>query len=135
YEIKPRSGPPFVKADPLGFAAEVRPATASAVHPLGRYDWLDDEWLERRRTANAVTSPMSIYEVHLGSWRWREDRPMTYRELAEELPRYVAELGFTHVELLPVMEHPYDPSWGYQVTGYYAPTSRFGSPDDFKFLI
>ncbi|MEX0599498.1 MAG: 1,4-alpha-glucan branching protein GlgB, partial [Rhodothermales bacterium] len=135
YEIKPRSGPPFVKADPLGFRSEVRPATASVVHALGRYDWADDEWIERRKSARAASEPMSVYEVHLGSWRWHDDRPSTYRELAESLPDYVAEMGFTHIELLPVMEHPYDPSWGYQVTGYFAPTSRFGTPDDFKFLI
>ncbi|MQA88633.1 MAG: 1,4-alpha-glucan branching protein GlgB [Gemmatimonas sp.] len=135
YEIKPRSGPLFVKADPVGFATEVRPATASVVHALGEFDWDDEDWMERRKASNAALEPMSIYEVHLGSWRWREDRPMTYRELADELPAYVSDLGFTHVEFLPVMEHPYDPSWGYQVIGYYAPTSRYGSPDDFKHLI
>lgn len=135
YEIKPRFGPPFVKADPVGFRSEVRPATASVVHELGRHEWSDEEWMSERRKVTAWNSPMSIYEVHLGSWRWNGDRPMTYRELAESLPDYVAEMGFTHVEFLPVMEHPYDPSWGYQVTGYYAPTSRFGTPDDFKFLV
>jgi 1,4-alpha-glucan branching enzyme len=135
YEIKPRSGPPFVKADPVGFRAEVRPATASVVHELGRYDWSDADWIERRRAANVAVEPMSIYEVHLGSWRWVDGRPLTYRELARSLPDYVSEMGFTHVELLPVMEHPYDPSWGYQVTGYFAPTSRFGDPDDFKHLV
>jgi len=135
YEIKPRYGPPFVKADPVGFRSEVRPATASVVHELGRYEWGDEDWLERRRLMKAADAPMSIYEVHLGSWRWRDDRPMTYLELAEELPAYVTEMGFTHVEFLPVMEHPFDPSWGYQVTGYYAPTSRFGTPDEFKLLV
>ncbi len=135
YEIKPRHGAPFVKADPVGFRSEVRPATASVVHELGRYEWADDDWLERRRQVAAADAPMSIYEIHLGSWRWIDDRPMTYHELADYLPDYVEEMGFTHVELLPVMEHPFDPSWGYQVTGYFAPTSRFGDPDGFKFLV
>ena len=135
YEIKPRHGAPFLKADPVGFRSEVRPATASVVHDIGRYEWSDQEWLERRARANAVREPMLTYEVHLGSWRWVDDRPLTYLEMAEQLPAYLEEMGFTHVELLPVMEHPYDPSWGYQVTGYFAPTSRFGSPDDFKHLV
>ncbi|MEX2583532.1 MAG: 1,4-alpha-glucan branching protein GlgB [Gemmatimonadota bacterium] len=135
FEIKPKSGPPFVKSDPVGFGAEVRPATASVVHALGQYEWGDDEWIAKRRSSNATAEPMSVYEIHLGSWRWRDERPMTYRELADDLPDYLEDLGFTHVELMPVMEHPYDPSWGYQVTGYFAPTSRFGNPDDFKYLI
>jgi len=135
YEIKPRSGPPFVKADPVGFRAEVRPATASVVHTLGGYDWLDEEWLQQRRRYSVAHEPMSVYEVHLGSWRRDGDRPLSYQELARCLPDYVVQMGFTHVELLPVMEHPYDPSWGYQVTGYFAPTSRLGSPNDFKELV
>ncbi len=135
YEIKPRSGPPFVKADPVAFRTEVRPATASCVHTLSGYDWGDDAWMEARKGTDPVAGPMSIYEMHLGSWRWRDDRPLTYREIAEELPEYLSEIGYTHVEFMPVMEHPYDPSWGYQVTGYFAPTSRFGSPDDFRYLV
>jgi 1,4-alpha-glucan branching enzyme len=135
YEIKPRSGPPFVKTDPVGFRTEVRPATASVVHALGRYEWGDADWLARRRTLSPASSPMSIYEVHLGSWQWGEHGPLDYRQLAGRLSDYVADMGFTHVEMMPVMEHPYDPSWGYQVTGYFAPTSRFGSPDDFKYLV
>ena len=135
YEIKPRNGAPFLKADPVGFQSEVRPATASVVHDLDVYQWGDHEWMASRGKKDATHEPMLVYEVHLGSWQWRDDRPMTYRELAEELPRYVSDMGFTHVEFLPVMEHPYDPSWGYQVTGYFAPTSRFGSPDDFKYLV
>src|SRR5690606_23441823 len=114
------------------FYAEVRPATASVVHDLGGYRWSDEEWLRSRGERDAAREPMLVYEVHLGSWRWQDDRPLSYREMAEQLPAYVAEMGFTHVEFLPVMEHPYDPSWGYQVTGYFAPTSRFGTPDDFK---
>ncbi|MDR0788016.1 MAG: 1,4-alpha-glucan branching protein GlgB [Gemmatimonadota bacterium] len=135
YEIKPRHGAPFVKADPVAFRTEVRPATASIVHELGCHAWGDEDWMERRRLVDAAAAPMSIYEIHLGSWRWKDNRPMTYLELAEQLPAYIAEMGFTHVEFLPVMEHPFDPSWGYQVTGYYAPTSRFGTPDEFKHLV
>jgi 1,4-alpha-glucan branching enzyme len=135
YEIVPREGEPFLKSDPVAFRTELRPATASVVHRLDRYEWGDAEWMEGRSSYDARQAPMSIYEVHPGSWRWVDGRPMTYRELAEHLPQYLVEMGFTHVELLPVMEHPYDPSWGYQVTGYFAPTSRFGTPDDFKFLV
>jgi 1,4-alpha-glucan branching enzyme len=139
YEIKPRGGgPPFLKSDPVGFQFEHRPATAAVVHQRGVYQWNDGEWMERRKHADPASGPISIYEVHLGSWRRRgvgNGEPLGYREIAHELADYVVEMGFTHVELLPVMEHPYDPSWGYQVTGYFAPTSRFGSPDDFKYLV
>jgi 1,4-alpha-glucan branching enzyme len=135
YEIKPRHGSPFLKSDPVAFRSELRPATASVVHELGRYDWTDDEWMQRRAQRHPEHEAMLVYEVHLGSWRWRDDRPLTYREMASELCAYVREMGFTHVEFMPVMEHPYDPSWGYQVTGYFAPTSRFGTPDDFKHLV
>lgn len=135
YEIRPPAGAPFVKTDPVGFRTEVRPATASVVDGLGQYDWSDEQWMESRKTLAAEKEPMLVYEVHLGSWRWTDGRPSTYRELAETLPAYVSEMGFTHVEFLPVMEHPYDPSWGYQVTGYFAPTARFGTPDDFRYLV
>ena len=138
YEVLPRHGGAFLKADPLAFAAELRPETASVVADLGRYAWGDAEWMEKRAGADFCTAPMTVYEVHLGSWKrvpQDGDRPLTYREIAHELADYVAETGFTHVELLPVMEHPYDPSWGYQVTGYYAPTSRFGAPDDFRYFV
>jgi 1,4-alpha-glucan branching enzyme len=136
YEIKPRQhAPPFLKSDPVAFQSELRPATASVVHRLRDYAWGDEEWLERRRGRDMAREPMSVYEVHLGSWRWHDGRPMTYRELADQLPAYVEEMGFTHVEFLPVSEHPYDPSWGYQVTGYFAPTSRYGGPNDFKHLV
>ncbi|WP_328853542.1 1,4-alpha-glucan branching protein GlgB [Micromonospora globbae] len=118
------------KADPLAAYAEVPPATASVVH-RSTYDWGDAAWLERRARRQAHQEPMSVYEVHLGSWR----PGLGYRELAEELTAYVTGLGFTHVEFLPVMEHPFGGSWGYQVTGYYAPTSRFGDPDDFRHLV
>ncbi|MER7891474.1 1,4-alpha-glucan branching protein GlgB [Micromonospora sp. NPDC094482] len=118
------------KADPLAAYAEVPPATASVVHH-SRYEWSDAAWLERRARRQPHQEPMSVYEVHLGSWR----PGLGYRELAEQLTEYVTELGFTHVEFLPVMEHPFGGSWGYQVTGYFAPTSRFGDPDDFRHLV
>jgi 1,4-alpha-glucan branching enzyme len=139
FEIKPRGGgPPFLKTDPVGFQFEYRPATAAIVHDPGTYQWQDDEWMAKRKDRDPSCEPMSIYEVHLGSWRRRgegEGEPLGYRDLAHELGDYVVEMGFTHVEFLPVAEHPYDPSWGYQVTGYFAPTSRYGSPDDFKYLV
>ena len=118
------------KADPWAFATEVPPATASVVH-TPNYQWTDDAWIERRAQSDAQHEAMSIYEVHLGSWRAGLD----YRELAAQLCDYVVEHGFTHGEFLPVAEHPYGPSWGYQVTSYFAPSARFGSPDDFRFLI
>ncbi|WP_406076541.1 1,4-alpha-glucan branching protein GlgB [Micromonospora sp. NBC_00858] len=118
------------KADPLAAYAEVPPATASVVHH-STYRWSDADWLAQRAERQPHQEPMSVYEVHLGSWR----PGLGYRELAEQLTAYVTELGFTHVEFLPVMEHPFGGSWGYQVTGYYAPTSRFGDPDDFRYLV
>ncbi|HEU0054129.1 MAG TPA: 1,4-alpha-glucan branching enzyme, partial [Longimicrobium sp.] len=138
YEIRGLTGEIFLKADPVGFRAQLRPDTASVVDDLRGFEWGDDEWLERRRTEDCYTRPMAVYEVHLGSWRRVPedgDRPLTYREAAHQLADYCADLGFTHVELLPIAEHPYDPSWGYQVTGYYAPTARYGSPEDFKYFV
>ncbi|MBV9945576.1 MAG: 1,4-alpha-glucan branching enzyme, partial [Myxococcales bacterium] len=125
------------KADPYGLLHETPPRTASIVRDP-RYAWKDAAWLEERRKRAALDAPMSIYEVHLGSWRRvpeQGNRSLTYRELAEQLPDYVARLGFTHVELMPVMEHPFYGSWGYQVTGYFAPTSRFGTDEDLMALI
>jgi len=131
FEIHGADGPWSLRADPLAFQAEVPPATASVVF-TSRYEWGDAEWMAARaRTTTAHDRPMSIYEVHLGSWR----RGRSYRDLAEELTSYVLDTGFTHVELLPVAEHPYGGSWGYQVTSYFAPTARFGSPDDFRYLV
>ena len=118
------------KADPMAFATEVPPAQGSVVF-TSTHVWHDDEWLAERATRDAVRSPMSIYEVHLGSWR----QGLSYRQLADELVAYVRDLGFTHVEFLPVAEHPFGGSWGYQVSSYFAPTSRFGNPDDFRFLV
>ena len=118
------------KADPMAQFCESAPSTASIVYQ-SQYVWDDDEWIAKRETARAHQEPMSVYEVHLGSWR----RGLTYLELADELVEYVKWQGYTHVEFMPVAEHPYEPSWGYQVTGYFAPTSRFGRPDDFRHLV
>lgn len=130
YEILTRDGSWRQKADPLAKGTEHPPATASVVIESG-YTWSDEQWIERRATGDPHGGPMSIYEVHLGSWR----PGLGYRELADQLTQYVLELGFTHVELLPVAEHPFGGSWGYQVSSYYAPTSRFGHPDDFRHLV
>jgi len=135
YRIRSRFGGYVVdKADPFAFCAELPPATASRVCELS-YDWSDAEWMATRAARNALDAPMSVYEVHLGSWRRREGRFMGYREIAHELAAYMKDMGFTHVELMPVTEHPFYGSWGYQTTGYFAPTSRFGSPQDFMYLV
>jgi 1,4-alpha-glucan branching enzyme len=126
------------KADPYGFAAELRPLTASKVAELAGYEWNDADWIAARATRDAATRPMSVYEVHLGSWRRvleENGRWLTYREMAPQLADYVEWMGYTHVELLPVTEHPFDGSWGYQTIGYFAPTSRFGGPHDLMHLI
>jgi 1,4-alpha-glucan branching enzyme len=139
YEIKARNGALLpLKADPVAFYAERPPATASIVYDFGRYSWQDDAWLRSRGGANSPSAPMAIYEVHLGSWKRRPeegDRFLTYNELAAELVPYVQDMGFTHVEFLPVTEHPFDGSWGYQPTGMFAATSRYGTPDEFRGLI
>ena len=123
------------KGDPFAFACEAPPQTASRIWNLD-YEWRDAEWMASRGTRNALAAPMSTYEVHLGSWRRRDgDAFLTYRELAAELVAYAGDLGFTHVEFLPVTEHPFYGSWGYQATGYFAPTARYGTPQDFMFLI
>jgi len=130
FEILGRDGVWRQKADPMAFATEVPPSTASMVF-TSSYEWGDADWMTQRVQRQAVSSPMSVYEVHLGSWR----QGLSYRALADELVPYVADLGFTHVEFLPVAEHPFGGSWGYQVTSYFAPTARFGSPDDLRYLI
>ncbi len=125
------------KADPLGFHCETPPKTASIVWGLD-YTWGDEAWMKERRRHNALAAPVSIYEVHLGSWRRdpkKPDRFLTYRELTPQFAEYILKAGFTHVEFLPVMEHPFYGSWGYQTTGYFAPTSRYGTPQDFMYLI
>jgi 1,4-alpha-glucan branching enzyme len=126
------------KADPYGFAAEIRPSTASRVWNLQGYSWLDQSWMTNRAKNNSLNSPISTYEVHLGSWKRvpeEGNRWLTYREMAPLLADYVHDAGFTHVEFLPIMEHPFDGSWGYQIIGYFAPTSRFGTPSDFMYLV
>jgi 1,4-alpha-glucan branching enzyme len=130
YEIRGADDVVRTKADPMARRTETPPNTGSVVDESG-HEWADTAWMAERRGRNPHSGAMSVYEVHLGSWR----QGLSYRDLAEHLVNYVADLGFTHVELLPVMEHPYGPSWGYQVTGYYAPTARFGTPDDFKYLV
>ncbi|MBQ9887384.1 MAG: 1,4-alpha-glucan branching protein GlgB [Lachnospiraceae bacterium] len=138
YEIKFRSGDPALKSDPYGNFSEVRPASASIVYDINKFEWSDDAWMKARKDKDSDKLPMSIYEVHLGSWKKPEggDREFyNYREIAVMLADYVKSMGYTHVELMPVMEHPLDASWGYQVTGYYAPTSRYGTPEDFMYFM
>ncbi|MEL7566612.1 MAG: 1,4-alpha-glucan branching protein GlgB [Dehalobacterium sp.] len=136
YKINSPDGTSFLKADPWAFYTEVRPGTASIVYNLSGYAWEDDQWLKERRNNIKVEKPLNIYEVHFGSWKRKEGGEFySYRELADELIPYVLEMGFTHIELLPIMEHPFDGSWGYQITGYYAATSRYGTPCDLKYFI
>ena len=135
FEIRSDHGDVFLKTDPYAFFAQHGLNTGCMVFDLGRYQWNDKEWMRTRPQIDSYNAPMSIYEVHIGSWqRIPEDgnRPLSYRELADRLIPYVKEMGFTHIELMPVMEHPFDGSWGYQVVNYYAPTSRFGNPDEFR---
>jgi 1,4-alpha-glucan branching enzyme len=137
YVISQYHGYTVEKADPFAFFSETPPKTASIVRDL-EYAWGDGTWMQERRERNKLDAPMSIYEVHLGSWRRvpeENNRPLTYREMASRLARYVNQMGFTHVEFLPVMEHPFYGSWGYQTTGYFAPTSRYGTPQDFMYLV
>jgi 1,4-alpha-glucan branching enzyme len=137
FELRTREGKLRLKADPLAFRTEVPPKNASVVFESD-YEWGDAEWLEQRRNADELARPVSIYEVHLGSWRLNVqdgNRPLSYLEAADDLAEYATDMGFTHVELMPVMEHPYAPSWGYQVTGHFAPTARFGEPDDFRAFV
>ena len=137
YEVLGRDGSVRLKADPLAFAMQVRPETASQVWEIRNDDaWTDDAWMTERAERDPYRSPMAIYEVHLGSWMRNPDGSwLGYRQAAERLAEHCRRFGFTHVELLPVAEHPFDGSWGYQVTGYYAPTARFGSPDDFRAMV
>lgn len=123
------------RADPYAFYAQLRPDTASRVWDLEQYKWQDQEWMERRKSWNPFREPVNIYELHLGSWKKSDGQWLTYRELAPLLAEYVLEMGYTHVEILPITEYPYDGSWGYQVVGYFAPTARFGEPEDFMALV
>jgi 1,4-alpha-glucan branching enzyme len=139
YEILSRhENTPLLKADPYAFYSELRPHTASLVYDLDRYAWGDGEWQSAHSKNNILRQPMSIYEVHAGSWRRKRDKRgpwLSYRELAHELVDYVKDMGFTHIELLPISEHPLDQSWGYQTTGYYSVTSRYGTPGDFQYFV
>jgi 1,4-alpha-glucan branching enzyme len=130
FAVTDARGNTVEKADPMAFRTEVPPRTASVVEGPSTFDWTDTQWMNRRASSNPWVSRLSVYEVHLGSWR-----PGDYRSLAVELIEYVKELGFTHIELLPIAEHPFGGSWGYQVSSYYAPTSRFGTPDDFRWFV
>jgi 1,4-alpha-glucan branching enzyme len=137
FELRTPDGEIVLRADPFAFAAEMPPQTASVVY-RSRHEWSDASWVERRTQTDPLRAPVSIYEVHLGSWRLNTlegNRSLSYLELADELAAYVDDLGFTHVELLPVMAHPFSGSWGYQVTSYFAPTPRFGSPDDLRTFV
>jgi 1,4-alpha-glucan branching enzyme len=131
FEIKTKSGALIQKQDPYGNFAELRPSTSSLVYDINRHTWHDSEWIEDKK-ASGSNVPMNIYEVHLGSWKRAEgNRFLSYPELADQLIPYVKDMGYTHIELMPIEEHPFDGSWGYQVTGYFAPTSRYGNPDEF----
>ena len=135
YSIEPQRGNIMLKADPFAFYSEVRPANASVTADIS-YTWSDGSWMEHRRTTAPYDKPINIYEVHLSSWRTHEDGSyLTYRELADTLIPYVQKMGYTHIEMMPVAEYPYDGSWGYQITGYYSANSRFGSPADLKYFI
>jgi 1,4-alpha-glucan branching enzyme len=137
YEIKSPGLPKFLKADPYASFAEVPPATSSIVFE-SNYKWRDARWMKKRTGREHFRQPLSIYELHFGSWRRlaeQDNRPFSYREMAEPLANYVKQVGFTHVEFLPLKEHPYGPSWGYQVSNYYAPSARYGTPDDLRYLI
>ncbi len=139
YCIKTYKGEYIFKADPFAFHAELRPGTASKVYDLSRIKWSDSVWMEHRAGWDHTKEPMSIYEAHIGSWKrhpGREDEGFyTYREFAREAVKYMKYMGYTHIELIGIAEHPYDGSWGYQVTGYFAPTSRYGTPEDFAWMI
>ena len=159
YEIRTQSGHCYQKADPYGFQHQVRPENSSVVARLGGFSWSDENWMQHRDSRNPLEQPISVYEMHLGSWihasadePWIQPdgtprapvpaadmkpgaRLLTYAELADRLIPYVKERGFTHVELMPITEHPFDGSWGYQVTGWYAPTSRYGTPDEFRAFV
>ncbi len=138
FEIKSLNGELLQKSDPYGNFFELRPSTSSLVFDINKYKWNDNDWMMERKENNPLEKPINIYEVHLGSWKRKVDdgnRFLSYLELADELIPYVKSMKYTHIELMPVEEHPFDGSWGYQVTGYYAPTSRYGSPDEFMYFV
>ena len=138
FLVQSKNGDLLEKADPYAFYSEIRPKSASIVYNIDGYAWNDDKWMAEREHYNALDAPMAMYEVHLGSWmRVPEEgnRYLTYKELAQELTEYVKDMGYTHIQLMPVTEHPLDASWGYQTIGYFAPTSRFGKPEDFMYFV
>lgn len=137
YDLRSQyEGYQMQKVDPYGFHAERRPDTASIVADIDIYEWHDNDWMQKRSSHDPLTSPMSVYELHFGSWKRKDGNEwLTYRQMADELIPYIKEMGYTHIELLPIAEHPFDASWGYQVTNYYAPTSRFGEPQDFMYFV
>ncbi|MBR6889169.1 MAG: 1,4-alpha-glucan branching protein GlgB [Selenomonadaceae bacterium] len=135
YAILPQDGPHIMKDDPYGFWAEKRPNTASKLYNLENYSWRDAKWQEVKKRQSSYSHPMLIYEVHAGSWQRKDGEYLSYRELADRLIKYVVEMGYTHIEFMPLTEHPLDKSWGYQTTGYFAVTSRYGEPNDFRYLV
>lgn len=136
YAINSRDGRLFFKSDPYAFHSELRPAYASKIFNLDKYVFNDEKWMEKRKKRQNYHSPLNIYELHLGSWRrYADGNFFSYKKLAKEVCEYVKKMGYTHIELLPLAEHPFDPSWGYQVTGYYAPTSRYGTPDELMYFV
>ncbi len=137
YELKTKGGLTYLKADPYAFSQQLRPDTASVIRDISGFAWEDEEWLKKREKTDYSNAPVSVYELYLGSFkRPEDDRPYcNYRELAPAIISYVKEMGYTHIELMPVMEHPFDGSWGYQVIGYYAPTARYGTPEDFMYFM
>ncbi len=136
YEIKTQNNQTLLKQDPYSFFIESAPKTASIVYSTNKHNWKDEKWMKSRKDKNALDAPVSIYELHLGSWKRGDgNRYLSYREIAEPLAKYVKKMGYTHIELLPIAEHPFFASWGYQVTGYFAPTSRYGNPEDFAYFV
>lgn len=135
FEIQTQQGEKFLKADPYALQGELRPSNASVLSSTFHFQWQDQDWIEKRQKADKQKLPMNIYEVHLGSWHLKEGQFLNYREIAHQLALYCQEMAFTHVELMPIQEHPLDESWGYQVSGFYATTSRFGTPEDFQYFV
>lgn len=136
YAIETKNGDIIMKADPYACHAETRPGTASKVYELGKYRWSDEKWKQASGNGNILEKPVNIYEIHFGSWKRHDDGEfLSYRQMAEELVPYVKDMGYTHIEMMPIMEYPFDGSWGYQVTGYFAPTSRYGTPDDLMYFV
>ncbi len=135
FEVRAKNGKLRLKNDPFAFMQEVRPKTASIIFDTHRYQWADEAWMKARERHKDASAPMNIYEVHLGSWKRKDGHFLNYREIAHELAAYCKEMGFTHIELMPVAEHPLDESWGYQVTGFFAVTSRYGTPTDFQYFV